>query len=103
MGSRRYIAFGFDPGALKLLLFFVRVNQVLVRLWTRAMPLGRKPGSVSRGLIVRLTGCFIFRGELQQSGYEGSEALRRFCRFYWRASVGGMDENLLCAESVEEL
>ena len=28
-----------------LLLFFVRVNQVLVRLWTRAMPHGCKPVS----------------------------------------------------------
>ncbi len=87
-------------------LFFVRVNQVLVRLWARVI--GADPFGL---VLVPLSGCMSDRescpsGQAPQwLGGEGSEACERSCWtvcLVYRASDGwgnGRQDPVMCEES----
>ncbi len=81
-----------------LLLFFVRVNQVLVRLWTRAMPHGRRSVLVFRGSAKCLTGCSALLGGSLGWIVRVQRRCDGFCRLHWREGGDGLDEILFCAE-----
>ena len=73
-----------------MVLFFVRVNQVLVRLWARVYASWVQTWVVFRGLTVCLTGSVVRKSGLQRLDRECSEALERFCRFvHVRTWMGG--------------